>query len=389
MSFGTPMHSLDTGTPDPYISAITRVSKEITFTQMLKFYNLDRIRSYFLPKNIAGQRAANMRRAQAMVGSRIAREDEKNQNIADGITTEGQERKDFLHYILAANATEKGMSVPEIHVNSFSLPIAGSESTASALAGCIFYTLTNPHTYTRLVDEIRGAHTDESEITIASVNNLTYMDAVITETLRLYPPVAITNPRVVPGPHGEVIDGMHVPAGVSVGVNHSACYRDPANFADPDEFHPERWLDPTKRNEEGASNRNEEGASNRNEEGASNRNEEGALKYPEAIPYTHDNRSALQPFSFGPRNCIGRNLARAEMRVALARLLWGFDVVAGEDAEGEEDSEFKMWRARQKLFGFWEKGPLMCRLVPVVREGGKDQEQKIIDEEKSGVDGGM
>ncbi|KAI9652378.1 MAG: hypothetical protein M1831_006856 [Alyxoria varia] len=365
MSFGTQMHCLDTGAPDPYIAVISQVSKEITFTQMLKFYNLDRIRAYFMPKGVAGQRAANMKRARDMVESRIER---------DGTN----DRKDFLHYVLAANETEKGMTRPEIHVNAFSLPIAGSESTASALAGAVFYILCNTHVYEKLVEEIRGGFAEEKDITIASVTNLPYMEAVLTETLRLYPPVAITNPRVVPGPHGENIDGAHVPAGTSVGVNHSACYRDPANFREPDAFHPERWLD--------------------------------VGKYPEAKAFEDDIKNAMQPFSFGPRNCIGKNLAKAEMRVALGRLLWGFDLEPEGSEEGadgwhegsnggadsghdgsngagtgdeteekkgldgaptEKTQRFENWRDQQKLFGFWEKSPLMCNLTPVVRDENK------------------
>lgn len=75
-------------------------------------------------------------------------------------------------------------------------------------------------------------------------------------------------------------------------------------------------------------------------------------------PFAHDKRAALQPFSYGPRNCIGKNLAYAEMRLLLAKLLWHFDWELEEGMEG--------W-TRQKSFAIWERGPLIVKLMPVMR----------------------
>lgn len=77
--------------------------------------------------------------------------------------------------------------------------------------------------------------------------------------------------------------------------------------------------------------------------------------------FEEDNRKMVQPFSVGPRNCIGRNLAMAEMRVLVARLVWGFDMELVEESKG--------WGipGRQRIFLVYEKPPLMVRLKPVVR----------------------
>jgi cytochrome P450 len=111
--------------------------------------------------------------------------------------------------------------------------------------------------------------------------------------------------------------------------------------------------------------------------------------------YAHDVRGVLQPFSVGPRNCIGRkyvsaplpfaltfgvqyealcagvpvlfnvtdsegtSLAYVEMRLILARLLWNFDL--------ELMPESKNWSA-QKIFTLWEKGGINVKLFPVLRE---------------------
>jgi cytochrome P450 len=283
------------------------MAKELMFTQMLKYYGLLGLRQFFLPKAVAGARAENMQRATRTVERRIQRD---------------IDRKDFLHYILAAN-DDKGMSRAEINVNAFSLSIAGSESTASLLAGATFYILRDGDVYKRLTTEIRTSFASEDEIRMSTVNGLQYLDAVLTETLRIYPPVPVTLPRVVPDTdsHGEIIDGSSfVPAGTTVGINHFACYHHPANFSRPDSFLPERWL----------------------------------LDRRELPPFNTDNRACLQPFSFGPRNCLGKNLARAEMRLIMAKLLWRFDL---ELAESDTN-----WCDGQRVFGFWNKPPLMVKI---------------------------
>ena len=65
--------------------------------------------------------------------------------------------------------------------------------------------------------------------------------------------------------------------------------------------------------------------------------------------------SAFNPFSLGPRNCLGRNLAWLEMRLILAHLLWAFDLSApkGETVEAWE---------KQRSYILWEKEPLEVKL---------------------------
>lgn len=304
MSFGENFGCLDKGEHAPFVRAITAMASELTFNQMWKYWGVMGIRQYFTPKGLVGQRVKNIKAAMQTVQRRI-------QN--------GSEHRDFLHYILSAN-DEKGMSLAEINVNAFSLSIAGSESTATALSGALFLMLTHSPVYQRLVHEVRAAHFGEEEITLTSTHKLEYLDAVITETLRIYPPVAITLPRRVPA-GGEIINGQFVPGGMTVGVHHYSTYHHPDNFYRPNDFLPERWLS-------------------------------GA---PDSQLFSNDNKECMQPFSFGPRNCLGKNIARAEMRLLLAKLLFKFD---WSIEQGQEQ-----WM-QQNLQGFWQKKPLFCTLKP-------------------------
>lgn len=66
-------------------------------------------------------------------------------------------------------------------------------------------------------------------------------------------------------------------------------------------------------------------------------------------------RCKLDPFSFGTRDCLGKNLAYSELRVAIARFLFRFDY---ELLPGQED-----WADKSKVIIVWEKGPLKVKLT--------------------------
>ena len=126
--------------------------------QMLIYYKLLKLRQLFMPKRVMGARYENVRRAMDTVDRRISR-------ITD--------RKDSLHYILAANDV-KDMSRAEIDINASSVSITGSESTATLLSRATFYLLTSRHIYATLVKEIRSALKSEKENTIGSTNDLEF-----------------------------------------------------------------------------------------------------------------------------------------------------------------------------------------------------------------------
>ncbi|EED15853.1 benzoate 4-monooxygenase cytochrome P450, putative [Talaromyces stipitatus ATCC 10500] len=286
--FGEQFGCVEDGEYDPFVQLIRNISKELTMIQM---FNI----------------TASWERAQRV----IATVDRRAKSKTNG--------KDFLHYILAAMETDKGID----GFNTFSLRIAGSESSATLLCGFIFYTLTHPTVRQKLITEVRDAFQSEDQIVMANVHHLTYLNAVLQECLRIYPPVAVTLPRVVPD-GGEMIDGGYVAAGTTVGVNHFACYHDQRNFHRPNQFLPERWIPSAE---------------------------------DKTSPFSHDQRNCLQPFSLGPRNCLGKNLAWAEIRLITTHLLYLFD-------REPERSVGNRWTERQNVFGFWDKPPLLVHLTP-------------------------
>ena len=111
---------------------------------------------------------------------------------------------------------ERGMTRQDIFGNSRLLLIAGSETTATLLSGATYFMLQNPAVLHRVQKEVRTTFKNEDDITLRSVSmpsSLTYMDAVLQESLRCYPSIPATLPRMT-GPEGAFIDGNYVPGKV-------------------------------------------------------------------------------------------------------------------------------------------------------------------------------
>lgn len=223
-------------------------------------------------------------------------------------------RVDFFgHLIKRKEVTEE-----YIMGNAQTLIIAGSETTASALAAMTFWLLKNPTCLQKLQDEVRSAFASPEEITGDAAARCEYLHGVIEEGLRLSPPLATALPRDCPG---AVIDGHYVPAGYTVCVENFELARDARYWKDPESFIPERWIG----------------------EGLG------------------DNKDAFQPFSTGPRACLGINLAYLEMRITLAKVICSFDMeLVAPDVED--------WNRACKVFGMWQKPPLMINFRPVEKE---------------------
>lgn len=236
-------------------------------------------------------------------------------------------RPDFYSHILANNGTKEkdgrvmSISQDEINSNCLLFIAAGSETTATLLSGATYLLLKNPSTHAILKDEIRSAFQSYDSITIDSISSLPYLLAVLSESLRYFPPVATGFPRQTP-PAGATISGHYIPAKTSVYVSSYPAGHSTRNFRDPEVFAPERWMGDPK--------------------------------------YADDKRNALQPFSFGPRNCLGKNLAHAEMRLILAKMIWSFDM--------ELDPRSENWMDECKIFTLWKKPELAVRVREAVRD---------------------
>jgi cytochrome P450 len=173
----------------------------------------------------------------------------------------------FATITKSQESESKAISRDEMDSNAILFLGAGSETTATILSGVTYLLLSNPCTYTHLVHEIRTRFERLDQITLDEVNKLDYMLACLQEALRMYPPVPTGFPRVVPAA-GDRISGHYIPGGTSVYVSQHAANHSDRNFRAPERYVPERWMGGEE--------------------------------------WEGDRREAMQPFSFGPRNCLGK-----------------------------------------------------------------------------------
>jgi cytochrome P450 len=124
-------------------------------------------------------------------------------------------RPDFTSYILKHSENGKGLTPSEIDANAAVFVLAGSETTAALLSGCVYYLLRHRDKYLRLIREIRGAFNKASDINLSAIAAMPYLNAVLLETMRIYPPIPAMLPRIVPK-GGAFVNGQYVPGGVSI-----------------------------------------------------------------------------------------------------------------------------------------------------------------------------
>lgn len=137
----------------------------------------------------------------------------------------------------------------------------------------------------------------------------TYLRACLDETMRLSPAVGGVLPReVLKGGLAIPGLGLQLPAGVEVGVPIYALHHHREFVVEPFRFEPARWLTAEEETESQASSE---------------------IKTSSPFPHAQD-RAALHaiftPFGIGHRACLGKPLVYLELSIAIARLLWEFEL---------------------------------------------------------------
>ncbi|CAI0439157.1 unnamed protein product [Linum tenue] len=155
------------------------------------------------------------------------------------------EKEDLVDVLL--NLQEKqDLGIPitmeVIKAVTLELFLAGIETSLTVIEWTMSEMIQNSRVFQRAQEEVRqvlgerGKDVDESHLHL-----LKYLDMVISEGLRLHPPI----PLLIPRENGEKVelDAYNVPINTKVIVNAWAINRDPRHWAEPEKFHPERFLD--------------------------------------------------------------------------------------------------------------------------------------------------
>ena len=107
------------------------------------------------------------------------------------------------------------MNFEEMVEHASVLIVAGSETTATTLSGVTYFLAMNPDKRTKLDEEIRSSFTSGHEMDLNNTRKLPYLQAVLNESLRLYPATSGALPRMTPKGAPTVISGFEVPQDVS------------------------------------------------------------------------------------------------------------------------------------------------------------------------------
>ncbi|MEU4996093.1 cytochrome P450 [Streptomyces sp. NPDC021622] len=211
---------------------------------------------------------------------------------------------DLLSLLLAARDADTGepMDDRQVHDEAITLLMAGHETTANALAWSYHLLGNHPEARERMHEEIDEVLGDRLP-TIEDVPRLAWTDAVLTEAMRLYPPIMGMARR----PLADFeLRGHRIPKDSFVAILPWVTHRDPELWPQPELFAPQRWLK-TPRPADAAD----------------------ALTGHAVAPGRP--RLAYLPFGAGPRQCIGNTFSQTEGVMALATVgrHWEFEPVPG------------------------------------------------------------
>ncbi len=190
-------------------------------------------------------------------------------------------------FVAARDEPDSGFTDTHVIGNAITMVFAGEDTTSNTIAWLLDFLARNPGVAGRLAEEsdaVLGANTVLKEF--AALERFTYLEAAVNEAMRIKPVAPFlgleTNNELVVG-------GVLVPPRTPIIVMLRLAGMNPADFPEPGEFRPERWLG-------------------------------------EKPPANDDPARKLFPFGGGPRFCPGRYLAMAEIKMAVSMVAKNFRV---------------------------------------------------------------
>ena len=217
-----------------------------------------------------GKRMAATRQLDMLIYTLIAqrRDDDRDYN-------------DVLSMLMSAQSGEEPdmkLTEKQIHDHILTFLAAGHETTAITLVWTFYLLSQYPQVRIKLQDEFRSVLAGR-EPTIDDLARIPYLDWVLDESMRLYPPAWLQMRFVA---KESEIDGVKLPVGTLLILSQWVMHRLPEIWQDAEVFKPERW---------------------------------------DTANEQHIPPGAYFPFGGGPRTCIGMPLAQLEARIILASIL--------------------------------------------------------------------
>ena len=212
--------------------------------------------------------------------------DEFIYGIIDERRESGRDTGDLLSMLLHARdeVTGEGMDDKQLRDEVMTIVLAGHETTAIALSWTWHLLSQHSAVEQKLHDELDAVLAGRPP-TMENISRLPYTDAVIKESLRLYPPAWAVGREALSDCE---VGGYQLPAKSQLFISQWVTHRDHRYFEEPERFIPERWLDGLEKR----------------------------------LP-----RYAYFPFGGGPRLCIGNSFAKMEAVLLLSTIARKFKLL--------------------------------------------------------------
>lgn len=198
----------------------------------------------------------------------------------------GEGGDDVLAALIHARDDDGALTDQEVRDQVVSLIAAGYDTTSAGLGWTVHAVYSRPDVLAAARAEVATVVADDEPLTAEHLAALPYLGAVVSESLRLWPPGPLSGRRAI-----DAFDhaGHRIPGGSLVLYSPYVTHRLPELWPDPERFLPERWI-------------------------------AGSPHHREPVPYS------FVPFGGGYRRCIGFALATMEITAALAELVRRVDL---------------------------------------------------------------
>lgn len=211
----------------------------------------------------------------------------ENNATADENDLGQKKRMALLDVLLQSTIDGAPLNNEDIREEVDTFMFEGHDTTTSGISFALHLISRHAEVQQKLFEEIVEVLGNDKDrpVSMRDLGELKYLECVVKESLRLYPPVPIIGRYFT---EDVEIHGKMIPAGTNYTVGIFVSLRDPKTFPDPDAFKPERFLNQS---------------------------------IDKIDPY------AYIPFSAGPRNCIGQKFAILEMKSTISKMLRHFELL--------------------------------------------------------------
>nr|AEL88542.1 cytochrome P450 CYP4BD5v1 [Dendroctonus rhizophagus] len=276
-AMGVKIHALESGNSE-YVKSI----KEMCNIVVDRMFSIISTRFYKLTSTYQKEKKALKiihEHVDAVISKRLEEYSQKPEKSSQSDDFGVKKRLAFLDMLLEARIDGKPLTKTELRDEVNTFMFEGHDTTSSAMSFALYLIATHPEVQDKLFEEQTQIFPSDCKNARPSHNELLemkYLDLVIKETLRLFPPVTFYGRKLA---HDVEFKGTLYPKGLSVLLFPYGSHRSPKYFTEPDKFIPERFENWTGK-----------------------------------LPF------AYTPFSAGPRNCIGQKFAVLEMLATLSKI---------------------------------------------------------------------